>query len=106
MVRKRPLQNRRQFLFRLHDREQAFRNLVRPALASFGALRFADPLGDVIASRVVQFVILPAKCAIFAKNVLELIGNDYRPFFAVEFNLETSNTSLRGSRSLLHPLVD
>ncbi len=106
MARESYLQNGGQFSFRIHHVEQAFRNLFRAAPARFGTLGIGDPLGNVVACGVIQFVIPAAKQAIFAENALELIGDGYGPFFAVEFHLETGNAAFDGSRSLLHSLVD
>ena len=100
MARESHLQNGRQFPFRLHDREQAFRNLFRAPHAGCGALRFGDPLGNVVARRVIQLVIPAPKRAILtrnaAENALELIGDGYGPFFAVEFNPKTGDAAFDG----------
>jgi hypothetical protein len=106
MARESDLQNRRQFSFRLHDVEQTFRNLFRATHAGFAALRFGDPLGDVVARGVIQPVIPAPQRASFAQNALELIGDFCSPFFAVQFNLKTGDATFRSSRALLHPLVD
>src|SRR2546429_3273819 len=106
MVRESYLQNGWQFPFRIHDVEQAFRNLFRATDARITALRFGDPLGDVGAGGVIQSVIPSAKRAIFTENALELVGDGDSPFFAVQFHLKTRNAAFDGSRSLLHPFVD
>src|SRR5208283_952289 len=106
MARESDLQDRRQLSFRLHDVEQTLRNLFRASHAGFSALRFADPLVNVAARGVIQFVIPTPKRAIFSENALELIGDFCSPFFAVQFNLKTGDAAFRGSRSLLHALVD
>src|SRR5260370_29180646 len=85
---------------------EAFRNLFRAPLAGCGALRFGDPLGDVVACGVIQLVIPAPKRAVFAENVLEFIGDGHGPFFAVEFDLKTGDAAFDRVRSLLHPLVD
>src|ERR1700674_261529 len=106
MARESDLENGRQFPLRIHDREQAFRNLFRATDACFAAFRFGDPLGDVAAGGMIQLVIPAAKRAIFAENALEFIRNGDGPLFAVEFHLESGNVAFDGSRSFLHPLVD
>ena len=100
MARESDLQNWRQFSFRLHDVEQAFRNLFRSTHAGFAALRFSDPLGDVVPRGVIQFVIPAPQRASFAKKTLARMrlsssGIFYGPFFAVEFNLKMGDASLR-----------
>src|SRR6202521_6061629 len=70
MARESDLENGWQFPFRLHDGEQAFRNLFRATHASFGALGLGDPLRNVVAGGVIQSVIPAAKRGIFTENVL------------------------------------
>src|ERR1019366_9901043 len=89
MARESYLKNWWKFPFRLHDGEQAFRNLFRATHAGVGALRFSDPLGNVVARGVIQLVIPAPQRASFAENALELIGDFYRPFFAVQLTLKT-----------------
>src|SRR6266403_992738 len=106
MARESYLQNRWQFPFRIHDGEQAFRNLFRATDTSVGAFGFGDPLGDVVTGGVIQSVIPAAKRAIFTENALEFVGDGYGPFFAVQFHLKTSKAAFDRSRSLLHPFVN
>ena len=106
MARESDLENGWQFPFRLHDGEQALRNLFRATHASFGALGLGDPLRNVVAGGVIQSVIPAAKRAIFTENALDFVRDGHDPFFAVQFHLKTRNAAFDGSRSLLHPLVD
>ena|ERR1700677_18290 len=93
-------------MFRFHDIEQTFRNLFRPTRARFGAFRFGDPLGNIIASGVIQSVVPAEKGAIFAQNRLELAGRCDGAFLGVEFDLETHRAAFEGLRTLLHAFVD
>src|ERR1700726_4638040 len=61
MARKSYFEKGWQFPFRLQDGEQAFRNLFRATDARITALRFGDPLGDVVAGGVIQSVIPAAR---------------------------------------------
>src|ERR1700730_15254667 len=106
MARESDLENGRQFPLRLHDGEQALRNLFRATHTRFAAFRFGDPLRNVAPTGVIQSVVPAASLAIFAENALELIRNVYGPFFAVQVHLEPGDAAFDGSRSLLHPLID
>ena len=111
MARKRYLQDRWQLSFRLHNIEQALRQLFGTTNACDCAFRFINPLCDVVARRVIESVIPALQRAtsaaeIISNNTLQFNGHSHGAFFAIELKLKAGDTALVSACSLLHALVD